>query len=133
MNSDVALGSAMRANLLSLQKTNALLDTTQFRLSTGKKVNSALDGAQSFFAAQSLSNRASDLSRLLDGMGQSIQTIKQADKSVTAMTKLVEQADSIAQQARDEVASHRPGGQGRRQCQPEGGYRYRLTERHRQQ
>lgn len=105
MASEVALGAAMRANLLSLQKTNALLDTTQFRLSTGRKINSALDGAQSFFAAQSLTNRAGDLSRLLDGMGQSIQTIKQADKSVTAMTKLVEQADSIAQQARDEVST----------------------------
>lgn len=101
----VALSSSMRANLLSLTQTNSLLDSTQLKLSTGRKVNSALDGAQSFFAAQGLTNRASDLSRLLDTMGQSIQTIKEADKGVSALTSLVEQADSIATSARDAINS----------------------------
>jgi flagellin-like hook-associated protein FlgL len=99
--SDVAIASSMRANLLSLQKTNSMLDSTQLRLSTGRKVNSALDNAQSFFSAQGLTTRAGDLGRLLDSMGQSIQTIKQADTAVTSLTKLVEQADAITSKARD--------------------------------
>jgi flagellin-like hook-associated protein FlgL len=105
MSNDVVIGASMRANLLSLQRTNTVLDSTQYVLSTGRKVNSALDDPQSFFAAQALSNRAKDLARLLDGMGQSIQTIKGADKGVTSLTKLVEQAQAIATSARDEIAA----------------------------
>lgn len=105
MANDVVLGAAMRSNLLSLQNTQRMIDSTQLRLATGKKVNSALDGPQSFFTAQSLNNRASDLTRLLDGIGQSIRTIEEADAGVTALTKLVEQADSIVNSARDELAA----------------------------
>ncbi len=104
MTSDVVLTAALRNNLLSLQSTQSLIDTTQFRLATGRKVNSALDNPQNFFAAQSLNNRASDLTRLLDGIGQNIQVIKAADIGVTALTTLVEQADSVAQSARDALA-----------------------------
>lgn len=104
MTSDVVLTSALRANLLSLQNTQNLVDITQNRLATGKKVNSALDGPQAFFASQALTNRASDLSRLLDSIGQSIQVIKAADNGVTALTRLIEQADSVAASARDALA-----------------------------
>ncbi len=105
MSSDIVLTAALRNNLLSLQNTQRLIDSTQLRLATGLKVNSALDNPQSFFAAQSLNNRASDLTRLLDGIGQSIRTIEEADKGVTALTALVEQAQTIAQQARDELSA----------------------------
>ncbi|MCB9996515.1 MAG: flagellin [Rhodospirillales bacterium] len=105
MTSDVVLTAALRNNLLSLQNTQSLIDTTQFRLATGRKINSALDGPQEFFASQALNNRASDLSRLLDAMGQSIQVIKAADHGITALTTLVEQADSIANSARDTLAA----------------------------
>ena len=107
MTSDVVLTAALRNNLLSLQNTQSLIDKTQIRLATGLKVNSALDNPQNFFAAQTLSNRAGDLSRLLDGIGQSITAIKQASTSIESLTTLVEQADSIATQARDALA----GGQ----------------------
>ncbi|QQG35880.1 MAG: flagellin [Micavibrio aeruginosavorus] len=105
MSNDVVLTAALRSNLLSLQNTQGLIDTTQYRLSTGRKVNSALDNPQSFFAAQALNNRASDLTRLLDGIGQSIQVIKAADNGITALTRLVEQADSVAKSARDALAA----------------------------
>ncbi len=105
MTNDVVLTAALRTNLLSLQQTQGLIDTTQYRLATGRKVNSALDNPQSFFAAQALNNRASDLTRLLDGIGQSIQVIKAADAGITALTRLVEQADSVAKQARDVLAA----------------------------
>lgn len=97
--SEVALTAAMRTNLLTLQSTQEGIDKQQAILATGRKVNSALDNPSSFFKAQSLTNRANDLSALLDGMGQSISTIKQADKAVSSVTKLVEQAGAIADQA----------------------------------
>lgn len=105
MSSDVVLSAALRSNLLSLQGTQRSIDSTQLRLATGLKVNSALDNPQSFFTAQSLSNRASDLQRLLDGIALSVRTIEEADKGVTALTNLVEQASSIASEAQSEARS----------------------------
>lgn len=99
MSSDVVLTAALRNNLLSLQNTQRSIDTTQLRLATGLKVNSALDNPQNFFSAQSLNNRASDLSRLLDGISQSIRTIEEADNGISALTSLVEQADAVATEA----------------------------------
>ena len=105
MTSGIVLTAALRSNLLSLQNTQKNIDSTQFRLSTGRKVNSALDNPQSFFAAQSLSNRASDLNKLLDSIGQSIQVIKAADNGVTALTSLVNQAQALAQSAQSAVST----------------------------
>lgn len=101
--SDISLTASMRSNLLSLQNTQSLMDTTQERLSTGKKVNSALDNPSSFYTAQSLTNRANDLSSLLDSMGQGIQTIKAANEGIESITEFVQQAKSVANQARDEA------------------------------
>jgi flagellin-like hook-associated protein FlgL len=96
---DISLTAGMRSNLLSLQGTVDLLTRTQERLATGKKVNSALDNPTSFFAAQSLNSRASDLSVLKDAMGQAIQTIKAADAGYSGITKLIEAAKGIASSA----------------------------------
>lgn len=98
---DISLTASMRTNLLSLQNTQSLMDATQERLSTGLKVNSAIDNASSYYTAQSLNNRASDLSALLDSMGQGIQTIQAANEGIEAITEFVEQAKAIANSARD--------------------------------
>ena len=66
------------------------MSTTQNRLATGKKVNSALDNPGNFFTSQSLSNRASDLNSLLDSIGQAQKTLEAADQGITSLTKLVE-------------------------------------------
>jgi len=96
---DITLSSAVRNNLLSLQDTAVLLGKTQERLSTGLKVNSALDDPASFFTAAALNNRASDLNRLLDSVGLAVQTIEAADEGITAITDLVEAAQASARQA----------------------------------
>ena len=96
---DVSLTAGMRSNLLSLQNTVKLLDRTQERLSTGKKVNTAIDNPVSYFAAQSLNSRASVIDSLKDAMGQAVQTVKAADKGITAITSMIEQAKGIAQEA----------------------------------
>lgn len=97
----IALTSSMRSNLLSLKNTQKLMDTTQDRLSTGYKVNSAMDNPSSYFTAQSLNSRADDLSTLLDSIGQAISTLEVADEGITTLQDFVEQAKSIANSARD--------------------------------
>jgi len=96
---DVSLTAGMRSNLLSLQDTVNLLNRTQNRLSTGKKVNSAIDNPVSFFASQALNSRASVIDSLKDAMGQAVQTITAADKGIKAITAMIEQAKGIAQSA----------------------------------
>ena len=101
MANKIALTASMRSNLLSLKNTQSLLDKTQDHLSTGYKVNSAMDNPSSYFTAQALNSRANDLSTLLDGIGQAISTLEVADKGITTSQDFVEQAKSIAQSARD--------------------------------
>lgn len=98
---DISLTASIRSNLLSLQQTQDLMDMTQERLSTGKKVNSAIDNPSSYYTAQSLTNRASDLNALLDSMGQGIQTIQAANEGIEAITDFVQQAKALANTARD--------------------------------
>ncbi|WP_186392000.1 MULTISPECIES: flagellin [unclassified Pannonibacter] len=99
MSSNVSLSSAVRANLNALQSTAQMMSSVQEKLSTGKKVNSALDNPNSFFTAKGLENRASDLSSLLDDMGQSVQTLKAADKGITSISGLVDAAKAKVNQA----------------------------------
>jgi flagellin len=97
--SGIVLSASVRQNLLSLQSTADLLATTQDRLSTGKKVNSALDNPTNFFTAQSLDNRASDISNLLDGIGNGVQVLQAANTGITSLQSLIDSAKSIANQA----------------------------------
>ena len=103
--SDVTLSAAVRSNLLSLQNTASLLETTQTRLATGNKVNSALDNPTSYFTASSLNARASDLGNLLDSVGNAVQTIQAANDGITSITKLVESATATANQAQQTSAT----------------------------
>src|SRR5476649_2180379 len=96
--SNVTLTAAVRQNLLSLQDTASLLATTQSRLATGKKVNSALDNPTNFFTASGLDSRASDISNLLDSIGNGVQVLKAANTGITSLSKLVDTAKSIANQ-----------------------------------
>jgi len=97
--SGIVLSASVRQNLLSLQSTADLLATTQNRLSTGKKVNTALDNPTNFFTAQGLDNRASDISNLLDGIGNGVQVLQAANTGITSLQKLVDTAKSLANQA----------------------------------
>jgi flagellin len=96
--SGIVLSASVRQNLLSLQSTADLLATTQNRLSTGKKVNTALDNPTNFFTAQGLDNRASDISNLLDAIGNGVQVLQAANTGITSLQKLVDTAKSIANQ-----------------------------------
>ncbi|HKO70183.1 MAG TPA: flagellin [Bradyrhizobium sp.] len=96
--SGIVLSASVRQNLLSLQSTADLLATTQNRLATGNKVNSALDNPTNFFTAQGLNNRASDITNLLDSMGNGVQVLQAANTGITSLQKLVDTAKSLANQ-----------------------------------
>jgi len=97
--SGIVLSAGVRANLLNLQQTSDLITTTQTRLATGKRVNSALDNPLNYFTAQALDNRAGDLSKLLDSMSTAINTIQAANNGITSITKLVNSAQALVSQA----------------------------------
>jgi flagellin len=96
--SGIVLSAAVRQNLLSLQSTAALLATTQNRLASGKKVNTALDNPTNFFTAQGLDNRASDINNLLDSISNGVQVLQAANTGLTSLQQLVDTAKSIANQ-----------------------------------
>src|SRR5947199_2390195 len=106
--SGIVLSASVRQNLLSLQSTADLLSTTQNRLSTGKKVNTALDNPTNYFTAQGLDNRAGDISNLLDGIGNGVQVLQAANTGITSLQKLVDTAKSLANQVLQAPTGYSP-------------------------
>ena len=82
--SGIVLSASVRQNLLSLQSTADLLATTQNRLATGKKVNTALDNPTNYFTAASLDARAGDINNLLDGIGNGVQVLQAANTGISS-------------------------------------------------
>jgi flagellin len=99
MGYDISLTQGMRSNLISLQLTTSLLTQTQGRLSSGKKVNSAIDDPVNYFAAQSYTTRASDLAARKDGMSEGINIVTAATQGIAAINALIIQAKGIATSA----------------------------------
>jgi len=96
---DISLTQGMRANLISLQLTSKLVSVAQARLSTGKRVNTAIDDPVNYFAAQDHLTRTADLASRKVGMGEAINIVAAADKGITAINALIEQAKAIATSA----------------------------------
>jgi len=97
--STISLSSSVSKNLSYLQRIQSDMDSTSFRLSTGKKVNSALDDPIAYFSAQNATQRASDLQSCKDSMSQGIETINAADTGIESITDLLKSAKSIANSA----------------------------------
>jgi flagellin len=102
---DITLTASMRNNLVSLQQTADLMNQTQTRLATGKRVNSALDNPTNFFSASAHMQRANDLSARKDGMTEAIQAIKASDSGITALKSLLDSAKGILETARTTSAA----------------------------
>jgi len=99
MSNDVVLSTGVRANLLALQQTTDLITTTQERLATGKKVNSALDNPTNFFMANSFQTSVTNLNTLLDQMNLAQRTLDQANNGITQITSLLNTARGTLSQA----------------------------------
>ena len=92
----ITLTGGMRANLVSLQNTNSMMETTQKRLASGKKVNSALDDPVAYFTSLAHEQRATDLAGRKDQMSESIQMVKAANAGIESIRTLIEAAKSLA-------------------------------------
>jgi flagellin-like hook-associated protein FlgL len=96
----VDLSQAVSSNLLTLQRTSSLIGVTQTRLSTGLKVNSAIDDASAFFTAKALGNNAKDFDALKSNIDLAISTIQAAIDGIDAISELVNQAKGLASNAK---------------------------------
>lgn len=104
---DIALTASMRQNVVSLQLTETLINRTQDRLASGKKVNSALDNPTNFFVAARHTQRANDLIGRKDTMGEAIQTIKAADAGISGIKTLLDSAKGLVESARSATTADR--------------------------
>jgi flagellin len=100
---DISLSGAMRNNLISLQNTTKLMGTTEERLATGKKVNTAVDNPANFFAAQGHTIRANLLSGLKDNISEAVQTVKTADTGIRGVLSTIESLRGVITQARSAI------------------------------
>lgn len=100
---DIGLSSSMRSNLISLQTTAKLLGSTEERLSTGKRVNTAVDNPANFFAAQGHTTRANQLNGLKDNISEAIQTVKAADSGIKGVLSTIEALRGVITQARSAI------------------------------
>jgi flagellin len=107
MGNDITLGAGMRTNLLSLQKTATLVGRTNTRLSTGNKVNSAIDDAVAYFQAKGLNDRATDLGSRKDGIDQGISSLTTALSGMESVEKVLVQMKGIILSAKSATASER--------------------------
>jgi flagellin-like hook-associated protein FlgL len=96
---DILLSSGVRSNLLALQQVTDSISTTQTRLATGKKVNSALDNATNFFLSASFRSSANGLTSLLDNISTATRTLEAANAGITTLTTIVNSAQASANQA----------------------------------
>ena len=107
MAENVTLSSSIRSNLLTLQNTGDLLNRTNSRLSSGKKVSSAIDDAVSYFQAKSLSDRASDLTGRKDNIDQAVSTVKSAINGLESVEKVLVQMKGVVLSAKSATNSER--------------------------
>jgi len=110
MASNITLSAGIQNNLLSLQRTSSSIGDTQYKLSTGKKVNTALDDPISFFKAQDLNYRSGDLAARKDGIVQAQKTIEAATQTLDAMLDLVDSARAIFETMASDTGSNAIAG-----------------------
>ncbi|HLI21458.1 MAG TPA: flagellin [Stellaceae bacterium] len=105
--SNIVLGAATQQNLLALQNINNQLDTTQNHLATGLSVASATDNAVAYFQAQSLSDRAADLTSRKSAIDQGIQSLTTATQGITSIVSILQQMEGIVNGASTQTATQR--------------------------
>lgn len=102
------LTQSLSRQVTALQSTARTLDNIQLQLASGFRVNSAIDDPQNFFASFSLNNRAADLTRLLDGIGQNIRTIQLANEGLEGSARIIDQAEAYVTTIRERFQAGNP-------------------------
>jgi flagellin len=104
---EVSLSAGGQTALSILQKADGQQGESSERLSSGLKVNNAVDDAQAFFLAKNLNNRAADLQAVKDDIGQAASSIGAAQNGIEAISNLSGQLQGIATAARGGSAQDR--------------------------
>ena len=104
---EIALTSAQRSALLTLQNVADLSDRTQTRLSTGRKVNSVVDDAVAFFQGKALTDRASDFNIRKDGIDQGISSLTSGLNALEAVDSLLKQLKGVVEAAKSQTTAER--------------------------
>ncbi len=81
----VAISAQMSANLVSLMTVNDDMAAVQERLSTGKRINSVMDGAAEFFRAKTLTEKAQSYDPVNANINAALANVKVADKAINTM------------------------------------------------
>lgn len=105
MSSRISLTAGMTQNLLSLQNTASLLELTQARLASGKKVNSSVDDPVAYFDAQAHYQLAEDYAAFKDGMSEAVQTIKAATNTIDSLKDILAQMKATINSAKTATSS----------------------------
>jgi len=109
--SNIILGTATQQNLLALQNINTQLGTTQNALATGLSVSSAIDDAVKYFQAQSLDNRANDLSTRKDAIDQGVSSVTTASQGIQSAITILQQMQGLVQSASTDTAAQQKAAQ----------------------
>jgi len=96
---NTVLSAATRQSLAALQMIADQLDATRARLTSGKRVNSAIDNPSAYFTASALSARAASLNQLMDRASDVKQMLTAADNGIEAIKSLLTAAQSLANSA----------------------------------
>lgn len=104
---DVTLSKGVRANLLQLQRNEALRLQVADRLTTGRRVNRVADDPQDFYAGRAAANRVGDLFDLKSGINQALSSAEAASVGLHAVEDLTRQLRGIATAVRGGTAEQR--------------------------
>ncbi|MDX2145442.1 MAG: flagellin [Rhodospirillaceae bacterium] len=96
---DAVISRGVRAQLSAVKQTASSIAHRQERISTGKKVNSAVDDAIAFFKARDLTFRASDLASTKAQMTGAIAVISASISGLESVEAVLKQMKALAQTA----------------------------------
>lgn len=96
----VTLSAPLRTNLRVLQKAQEALSATHVRISTGRKVDTVIDDAATYFQVKSLDDRAADFETRREEMDQSVSAVAAALAATSAIDGLLRQLKGILASAK---------------------------------
>jgi flagellin len=103
MSSGILLSGGLRSSVNSLTDIGAQISTANSRLSTGKKVNTALDNPGTYFQAKGFETESGNLKALLDNQNLALSTITKATDGFANITKLTQSIQALVKQAQSLV------------------------------
>ncbi len=99
--SSILLSGGLRSSVNSLTDIGAQIATSNSRLSTGKKINNAIDNPGTYFQAKGFETDSTNLKALLDNQNLGLSTITKANDAISQITKLTQSIQALIKQAQN--------------------------------